>query len=351
MFVLRPAVVNAPFRVTTDEIRRALHRVQPDHPHRRLFDRVAGSIGVDVRYFAEPLDAASAPVPAAQRARTAWEHLRRHGVEAARRAMAEHGVAAEDVDILVTSHATGDRKPGLDLALINELGLRPTVRRVPMTQHACGGGTQSLIQAANLIQAGRGRTALVVVAETLSTVYHYSDVTRESVVFKFLFGDSGTAAIVTGDKPADRPCLEILDTYEMVLPGTTHYYQQRIESDGWHFDSTKAAVEATSVVMPHVVKWLMEGDPAWTGGHVVAHPGGPKVLDTVEAVLGCAPEIMRHSRGSMRDGGNRGGAAVLDVLRRALSDPDLTPSTGLIISFAPGFSTAALRTLAHLPAG
>lgn len=347
MFVLRPAVVNAPYPVTTDEIRRELHRVQPDHPHRRLYDRVAGTIGVDVRYFSDPLEVVAARAPLPERTQVAWEHLRRHGVEAARRAMAEHGVAAEDVDIVVTSHATGDRKPGLDLALINELGLRPTVRRVPMTQHACGGGTQSLIQAANLIRAGLGRTALVVVAETLSTVYHYSDATRESVVFKFLFGDSGTAAIVTSDKPADRPSLEILDTYEMVLPDTTHYYEQRIETDGWHFDSTKEAMEATSVVMPHVVKWLTEGDPTWTGGHVVAHPGGPRVLDCVEAAVGCAPEVMRHSRESLRDGGNRGGAAVLDVLRLALSDPDLTASTGLVVSFAPGFSTAAMRTRTH----
>jgi type III polyketide synthase len=351
VFVLRPAVVNPQYRVTTDEIRRDLHRVQPDHPHRRLFDRIAGSIGVDVRYFAAPLEAASAAASLPERCEAAWDHLRRHGVEAARRVLAEHALRPEDIDIVVTSHSTGDRKPGLDVALINELGLRPTVRRLPMTQHACGGGAQSLSQAAHLIAAGRGRTALVVVAETLSTVYHYSDVTRESVAFKYLFGDSGAAAVVTRDRPADRPCLEILDTYEMVLPDTTHYYRQRVEPDGYHFDSTKAAMEATAVVMPHVVKWLLEGDPAWTGGHVIAHPGGPKVLDSVAAALGCGPEVMRHSRQSLRDGGNRGGAAVLDVMRRALSDTRLPASTGVVVGFAPGFSTAALRTVAHVPAG
>jgi predicted naringenin-chalcone synthase len=351
VYVLRPAVVHPPHLVTTEDIRRDLHRAHPDFTRRALFDKLATTVGVDYRWFSDPLEVVAAPSSLPERTEAAWEHLRRHARQAARQTMAEHGIEPGDVDVLITSHATGDHKPGLDVALVNDLGLRPTVRRVPMTQLVCAGGAQALIHATTLLRAGLGRTALVVVAETLSTVYHHSDLSAESIVFKYLFGDSGAATIVTADRPADRPSLEVLDTYEMVLPGSDHYYRQRMEPDGFHFDSTKQAMTAAAEVMPQVVEWLRAGDPKWTADHVVAHPGGRKIIDSVAAVLQCPPHVLRHSTASMREGGNRGGAAVLDVLRRTMAADDLPEApNGCVVSFGPGFVTAALRTRAHVPA-
>ena len=348
-YVLRPAVSHPPHRVTTDEIRRDLHRANPDYPRRGIFDRLARSVGVDHRYFSEPLDVVAAASPLPERTRAAYGHLRRRGAEAARQAMADHGIEPGEIDVLVTAHATGDHKPGLDVALINDLKLRPTVRRVGMTQLACAGGTQALIQASDVLNAGRGQVAMVVVAETLSTVYHHSDLSSEAVVFKYLFGDSGGATFVTREKPADRPSLEILDTFEYLLPDSEDYYAQRLEADGYHFDSTKKALLAVGEVMPQVTGWLRAGEPDWAPDHVIAHPGGPKILQSVVEGFGGPPGLVRHSVESMRDGGNRGGVAVLDVLRRALDADDLSAGwRGCILAFGPGFMTSALKTRAHL---
>lgn len=369
-FVLPTAMSHPRYKVTTAEICADIHRANRDRPspeltdetaaeadvqradsarprpaRPELIDRIAASVGVKHRYFSAPLAEIAAAGTISERQRAAFGHLRERGIEAAQQVMAQHGIRPSDVDILVTSHATGDAKPGLDIALVNALGLPRNVRRVQMTELACGGGAQSLIRAADLIAAGRGHTALVVVAETLSTVYHHSDTGADSVAFKYLFGDSGGAAIVTSTAPSG-PSLQILDTLELVIPDTEHYYRQRHEPDGIHFDSTRAAIRAVDTVMPDLWDWLRtgSGDPTWAADHVVAHPGGPAVLERIQKGLDVSDDRLRYSRASLADGGNRGGPAVLDILRRLMDDPPAHGSEGILLAFAPGFAAAALRT-------
>ncbi len=77
----------------------------------------------------------------------------------------------------------------------------------------------------------------------------------------------------------------------------------------------------------------LAGISAW-----VCHPGGPKVLDSIEGALGLSPEALVHSRNSMRDNGNISSASVLDVLRRTVAEPPAEGAFGVMLAMGPGFS-------------
>jgi alkylresorcinol/alkylpyrone synthase len=66
------------------------------------------------------------------------------------------------------------------------------------------------------------------------------------------------------------------------------------------------------------------------------HPGGRKILETAQDVLGVEPAQLAHSWAVLRDYGNMSSATVLFVLRRALDAGATGPH--LLAAFGPGFS-------------
>ena len=66
------------------------------------------------------------------------------------------------------------------------------------------------------------------------------------------------------------------------------------------------------------------------------HPGGRKILETAEEVLGFDRSSFRHSWSVLRDYGNMSSATALFVLQRALQAGDKGPH--LLAAFGPGFS-------------
>jgi predicted naringenin-chalcone synthase len=109
-------------------------------------------------------------------------------------ALKESGFAADTVTHLVTVSCTGFVAPGIDLALVNGLGLRPTVERTHVGFMGCHGALNGLRAANAYASADPAARVLLVAVELCSIHYHYGD-DPEKVVANALFAD-GAAAIV-----------------------------------------------------------------------------------------------------------------------------------------------------------
>ena len=70
----------------------------------------------------------------------------------------------------------------------------------------------------------------------------------------------------------------------------------------------------------------------------VCHPGGPKVIESIQDAIGLPPDALAHSWNSMREHGNISSASVLDVLGRTIADPPPDGSLGVMLAMGPGFS-------------
>uniref|UniRef100_UPI0030E3231F type III polyketide synthase n=1 Tax=Streptomyces tubercidicus TaxID=47759 RepID=UPI0030E3231F len=340
--VTRPAVKHPGNWVTTDDICDNVQTHHPEHPRLGVVLRVIRNTGVQRRAFAHSLDSdtVSGQTGLVDRNTKAWAAACALADDAAEQALENAGLQPRDVDAIITSHSTSWAVPQLDVHLINALGLRPTVRRTALTTLGCVGGATALSKAADHVAARPGSRVLVVVAEAISTIYHHADDTIEGMIYKALFGDSAGACIVT-DEPL-QPGLRIDDTWEYVLPGSRdNSYWGRLDETGFHFDSTREAVNGPAQVMPHLRDWLKQNDALDTDFAII-HAGGPAILNAVQKGLGLTAEQLAHSWASLADVGNLGGASVLDVLRRTHDTPPAGGDRGVMLAYGPGFATTAL---------
>jgi 3-oxoacyl-[acyl-carrier-protein] synthase-3 len=112
------------------------------------------------------------------------------GLEAARRALASAGIAAQDVDCIVLATTTPDETfPATATRIQSRLGI--TGGFAFDVQAVCSGFVYALAVADNFIKLGQARTALVIGAETFSRILDWSD--RGTCV---LFGDGAGAVVL-----------------------------------------------------------------------------------------------------------------------------------------------------------
>jgi 3-oxoacyl-[acyl-carrier-protein] synthase-3 len=112
------------------------------------------------------------------------------GLEAARRALASAGIAAQDVDCIVLATTTPDQTfPATATRVQARLGI--TGGFAFDVQAVCSGFVYALAVADTFIKLGQARTALVIGAETFSRILDWSD--RGTCV---LFGDGAGAVVL-----------------------------------------------------------------------------------------------------------------------------------------------------------
>ena len=125
-------------------------------------------------------------------------------VHAARHALADAGVAAQDIDLVIVATLTPDMPMPATACLVQpKLGV-PTTAACFDLAAACSGFIYALDTACAMVASGRYQRALVIGAEKLSAVIDWQD--RTTCV---LFGD-GAGAVVIG--PSEQPDCGLLGT-------------------------------------------------------------------------------------------------------------------------------------------
>src|SRR6266404_4263620 len=93
------------------------------------------------------------------------EHAVKLGQEAAEKCLQRAGVRPDEVDLIITVSCTGFMIPSLDAHLINLMGFRSNVRRMPFTELGCAAGAMALGRAADFLKAHPGGNVLIIAVE------------------------------------------------------------------------------------------------------------------------------------------------------------------------------------------
>lgn len=264
------------------------------------------------------------------------EHAVQLALTVARKCLADAELDARAIDMVVTSSCTGVLLPSLAALLVEELGLRSDVRRLPITEMGCAGGASALAGAHEFLRAFPQAKALVLAVELPTLTLQHEDVSGGNLVASAIFGDGAAAALVEGR--ASRG-IEISATHTHILPQSLDAIGFDLRDGGLHVVLTKDVPRLIAEHVPGVIREFLSRCELSTEqlGFFALHPGGRKVLEALEQALPIAPEKTQVSWDVLRDYGNQSSVSVLFVLRETLARGQ-PRGHGLLAAFGPGIT-------------
>lgn len=301
-----------------------------------VFARLAqiyGNAGIEKRHSCVPIDWYMSPHGWAERSRLYVSESLGLAERAIRDALADCGLALDDIDGLVVVSTTGIATPSLDALLQERLGLRRDLRRLPVFGFGCAGGVLGLARAGAMAMAEPGSRIVCVVIELCGLTFRPADSSPANIVATALFGDGAAAAVISthGDGPT-------------IGPWDEHSFPDSLDVMGWDIGDDGFGVRFSRDIPKLVREDLAPALAAFLERHrlgladfdaIAAHPGGAKVIDALEDVF---KRPLPEARDVLRDYGNMSAPTVLFVLDR------LRPWSGRILMTAlgPGFSAGFL---------
>jgi alkylresorcinol/alkylpyrone synthase len=329
-------------RFCQDEAKRCAQRMPVDARRRATVEAIFDNAGVRQRFGVEPLEYVMTPRPLAESSRQYQAHAVPLGVKVARSCLDRAGVAADEVDMLITVSCTGLMIPSLDAYLINELGCRRNVRRLPITELGCAGGAAAVARAYEFLRAFPEANALVVSVELSTLTFQQGDGSMANLVSGALFGDGAAAALVTGRSGRGA---EILDVESFLFPDSYDTMGFDLRETGLHIVLAKGVGELVRSELRGVAERLLarNGLSRDDMRFFVLHPGGRRVLECVEEELAIPREQTQPSWNVLAEYGNLSSATVLFVLDEWLTTRERPRGQyGLMAAFGPGFSAEML---------
>jgi len=261
------------------------------------------------------------------------------GKTALEQALQRADLRPQDLDHLYFVTVTGLSTPSVDARLVNRMGLRADLKRVPIFGLGCVAGAAGLARASDAVRAFPGQVAAILAVELCSLTLQREDLSIANIIASGLFGDGAAAALIGGgDRPGRGP--RILATRSIFYPDT-----ERVM--GWDVVDSGFKV-VLSPQVPQLVRERVRSDvDAFLGAqgvkradvrHWICHTGGPRVLEAFEDALELPRDALRRTWDSLREVGNLSSASVLFVFRDLLDSGEARPGDlGLLIAMGPGF--------------
>ncbi|RVW29437.1 Chalcone synthase [Vitis vinifera] len=193
------------------------------------------------------------------------------GKEAALKALKEWGQPKSKITHLVFCTTSGVEMPGADYKL------------------------------ANLLENNAGARVLVVCSEiTVVTFRGPSETHLDSLVGQALFGD-GSAAVIVGSDPdtsIERPLFQLVSAAQTFIPNTQGAIAGNLREVGLTFHLWP---NVPTLISENIEKCLTQafgplGISDWNSLFWIAHPGGPAILDAVEAKLDLEKKKLEATR-------------------------------------------------------
>jgi len=248
------------------------------------------------------------------------------------------GWKTDSLDYIITVSCTGIMIPSLDAYLINELHLNQNITRLPVTEMGCAAGISGMIYAENFLKANPGKRAAVIAVESPTATFQLEDYSMANMISAAIFGDGAACVLLSSVENDKGPAIIANEMYHFF--DATHLMGFHLSNNGLQMILDETVPDTISqhfldIIHPFLKK---NGSSIENVQHLIFHPGGKKILQTVSELFGTLGKNIDDTREVLRLYGNMSSVTVLYVLERFLNRHIPEGDQGLMLSFGPGFS-------------
>ncbi len=246
---------------------------------------------------------------------------------------------------LIHVTCTGYLSPSGAQKLVAERGLGGTT----MVTHAYHMGCYASIPALRIAQ---GFTALsqtatdIVHTEMCSLHMNTESSDLEQLVVQTLFADGFIKYSLVSSLPA-QPALKVTALHEFTLTGTSDAMTWSPEQWGLRMSLKREVPQQIGASIHQALALLAQKgrtslDHLLQHSYFAIHPGGPKIIDHLQKILGLKEWQIAHSRCTLSQYGNMSSATLPHIWESILNDEEVS-SRSLIVSvaFGPGLNIAS----------
>lgn len=272
-----------------------------------------------------------------QRARIFEQEAPRLALEVTQKVLEATKTNPQDVDALIFTSCTCPLIPAPDTYVIEKLGFRRDIIRIPSYQFGCAGGIIGL-GLANRIGTEK-QNVLLLSTELCSLIFQHDDRSAAQLVGASIFGDGAAAALLSANRPGAG--LSIIDHQSFLIPESRHLMGYDIQDNGPHLVLDKELPMHLANWVPRLVdnflsqhKLTRSQVPWW-----LFHPGGTKILGYLGESLDLLINQMRWAGEILEDVGNLSSATILFVLNKFMRDEAAQPGDPvMVIGVGPGLT-------------
>ncbi|GAB3227892.1 type III polyketide synthase [Algoriphagus aestuariicola] len=257
--------------------------------------------------------------------------------KAAFSSLEQAGVHTKALTHLILVSCTGMVAPGVELQLMERLGLDDSVERYCVHFMGCYAAFTGLKLADKILRTELDAKVLLVSVE-LCTLHFQKEFSEDNQLANSLFGDGAAAALVMNAKKG----LKIKSYLSQVLRNGDQDMAWGIGDFGFEMKLSKyipTLLDQGIRQLRNVFerKFALSKIP-----NFAIHPGGKQILQKVQEAFELGPEANFHASDVLRQFGNMSSASILFVLDRMMKDPNVQGEI-LSMGFGPGLTLETLH--------
>lgn len=225
-------------------------------------------------------------------------------------------VEAKDITHLITISCTGMYAPGLDIDLVNRLGLPKNVERTCINFMGCYAAFVG-IKAANAFCAANPEAKVLVVATELCTLHFQNKTDDDNLISNAIFGDGSATLLISADTSLSSGiALKPLTFYNEIFSEGEQEMAWNIGDFGFEMKLSAYVPVLIEKGIGDLVQKLKDKVSVKEIQHYALHPGGKRILEVIEQELGLSRNEDWAGRDILRDYGNMSSPTVLFVLHK-----------------------------------
>lgn len=232
-------------------------------------------------------------------------------------------------DLIVVS-CTGMQAPGIEIELIQQLGLSHKISRYNVNFMGCYAAITALRMANDICQ-NPNRKVLIISVE-LCTLHFQNNFTDDYLLSNSIFADGAASIVVSSEKEKGK--LELKKFESRLITDAKDKMSWKISTDGF--------LMTLSNEVPQVIRKSLEENMLFNASpdavNWAIHPGGRQIVDGLASSLNLSEQQVNHSRNVLREYGNMSSATLCFVLNALINDQSSSKLDTISCAFGPGLT-------------